>query len=216
MYTVYIISTICWTFLNFVYLYYNANNKKLASNFTSATHATSVVFAYLLGIPGQYLFYASCGYYCFDGILNFYEFIFTKRLQNFLMIFHHFISIYGLSCMEIPELYHHVYYAFFLIEVSNFPIYVIYHLKTIKYSNQCIIILVLLSEILMSFICRMVFGLKHCIHAYTTTHGYGTFIIVLGTTLYSLSGLWLFGMCLQLKAIIFSSNQKRVLDKKIE
>lgn len=221
MYSSYLFAVLCWIILSCIYLYLNTYVIKLTRNCLSATHASIVVLAYLLNIPGHTVFYVSCGYYILDGSMEVGDFITNRRLQNCLMIFHHIISVYGLSYLFVSELYHHIYYAFFLIEVSNFPIYIVYYLKTIRYPNQCVIMLAILLEISMSFSCRMILGLKHLIHMYNTTPGYELFICTLGVLLYSLSALWLLGMCLQLKLMILVAigvkrDDKNTIHKKSE
>ena len=143
------------------YFYYNLNKKnfKLSRMNVSAVHAISVILSYLIGIPGHLLIYWSTTYYIMDTLyegVNLYSPEKNVNLYEFGIILHHIISIFIISYLPQPIIGNYIYQSFFLAEVSNLPMYLVYHLQKIGYTNNYVLKSVIFVEALAYIICRLV------------------------------------------------------------
>lgn len=143
------------------YLYYNINKKnfKLSRMHVSAIHATSVILSYLIGISGHLLMYWSTAYYVIDTIYEFINLYKPEKkinLYEFGIVIHHFISMFILSYIPHPNIGYHVYKSFFLAEVSNLPMYTVYHLQKVGYTNNYILKPTIFIEAMAFIICRLI------------------------------------------------------------
>lgn len=188
----YIITFVFWATST---LHFNKYGFKIARNCTSTIHAAFVLIFFTFGISPMDMLYVTTGYYLFDCIIESIELIKHHRLYNFGMVLHHAVSMYVLSYLQDPTLCEYIYYSFFIIEVSNFPVYLVYYLKSIKYGNEILIRLLILLEITSFTICRIM------IYGTMLLHGIKMGIpfapLLCGALIYIMSVIWLYGMVLQ-------------------
>ena len=136
-----LIPLIGWYFIGDSIYYYNNSDFKIARNLTSAIHAVSVIFFYLIKFNPLYLFYISRGYYIIDSL---YELIQMKknnsiRLYQLGILLHHVLTIIGLNYLTNDLTSHHIYRTYFLAEVSNLPMYLIRYLLHNNNNNKYLI-----------------------------------------------------------------------------
>lgn len=151
----FILGLIIWTYYGTKLYYLTDKNFHITSIINSTTHASIIVLSYLIGIPGTIVYYISITYYILDTcyeiialIPNKYDKPFQFRLYNLGIFIHHIIIIYSIKYIadEITE--KSIFYAFYLAELSNFPLYAVQYLKKTKYQNLIIINLVIIIEII--------------------------------------------------------------------
>ena len=108
---------------------------------------------------------------------------------------HHVISCVILNYLNDEVTAKYLYYSFFLVETSNFPIYLVYHLKSIKYNNETVIKSLIVVEALSFLILRLVLcGLNLY---QTIMSGEVPYPPILGgIAIYFMSVIWLYGMLL--------------------
>ncbi|QKF93579.1 hypothetical protein QKU48_gp0121 [Fadolivirus algeromassiliense] len=170
---------------------------KLVRNYISAIHATSILTLFSLGISGHYVFYLTSMYYLMDGMVELYYSIRNRKLYNLMMVMHHTISIYILAYLQSPVIVDKLYYSFCMVEASNFPIYLVYHLKSKKYNNEFIIRGLILCEMLSFLVFRFAIG------------GYNTYLSLFdkdvpylvmfsSISILIMSSVWFYGMWVQL------------------
>lgn len=127
-------------------------NIKLRRMNVSVVHAVIVILSYLFGIPGYILAFISIGYYVTDTI---YEFIRLKlSIFRLSMIHYHLVTIVGLTYFDETSITNYIYYAFYLAEISNLPLYLAYQLKKMNY-QQKVIDFVIFVEILGYVVLRL-------------------------------------------------------------
>lgn len=188
----YIISFIFWAITT---VYFNKYGFKLARNCTSTLHATFVLIFYTIEIAPIDMLYVTTGYYLFDCIIESIELVKHNRLYNFGMVLHHTVSMYVLSYLQDPTLCEYIYYSFVIIEVSNFPVYLVYYLKSIKYDNELVMRLLILLEITSFAICRIILYGAMLLHGIKIGVSFGP--LLCGILLYIMSVIWIYGMILQ-------------------
>lgn len=104
---------------------------KIAENFTCGTHAIICVvlaFSYLISknnILRNHAIKISTGFFLSDILTN----IFVNKIKkfNFVMIFHHLVSIYIINNTRLNQ--HYLYSLLSFAELSNFPNYITRYLK---------------------------------------------------------------------------------------
>lgn len=200
---------LCGALLSWALLAYYLYNKtddniKVTRNYISTIHATFVLLFFTFSVPAKWLFFVTVGYYTFDGIVDLYYLIKTKRFYNLTIVSHHIISCFILSYLNDEVVAKYLYYSFFLIEISNFPIYIVYHLKSNKYDNETVIKSLIVVEALSFLILRLVL----CgINVYRTIiSGEVPYPPILGgIAIYCMSVIWFYGMILQ----IFKSKKQK-------
>jgi hypothetical protein len=105
----------------------------------SVVHASSVIIAYLIGVPGYILYYWSITYYMMDTLYELVDLVKVNRsiaLYDFGMLVHHVVSMIVLEYLWHHHTQKHMYYAFYLAELSNLPMYLVYHLKNSGFKNK--------------------------------------------------------------------------------
>ena len=207
MYVAYIsiVTLLLWMGLSLI-LYNNTNNIKITRNYISTIHATFVLLFYIFSVPSSCLFYVTLGYYAFDGIIELYYLFKTKRFYNLTLLIHHIVACVVVCYLRDPIVSKYLYYSFFLTEVSNFPIYLVYHLKSKGYNNENVIKMLICIEVLSFFILRLVlcgFNLHEIIVSNDVTY----IPILAGIIIYGMSIIWLYGMILQ---IFKKPNDKKI------
>lgn len=185
----YLILTIIW----FIYYNYINNNNKIKRNMISATHS---VITILLCYFNQYalVYYISTSYFIYDSILQIYNNIMNRA--SILMLFHHVISIYALQYLYDYENHLLLMYCYMILEISNIPMYIMYHLVKTRNRRKYLVNFVLLCEIFSFMILRVVY-LGYVYVNNITRYSYD--IIVIATLLYILTLVWLIGMINQFK-----------------
>lgn len=128
---------------------------KIARNMTSISHATLVVLGYLCGVSGDGMFYISFSYYFVDLVLEIQQFIEHKKLSGFGLILHHVVSCYVLQYLNDDVVMPYLYYSFFVIELSNFPVYLTYHIKISGFIDNTILKYSIYLEIIAFAILRL-------------------------------------------------------------
>lgn len=151
-----------WNWIgNYMYIRIDSKSFKLSRTHVSAIHASSVILAYLLGIPGYILYYWSITYYILDSMYEIVGMIDNNkgiRLFDFGMLLHHFISIAMLKHLCYPGTEKYLYKAFYLAEVSNLPMYMVYHLKVLEYKNKYLTKTLIAIEALGFIVLRLILG----------------------------------------------------------
>lgn len=180
---------ICGISIWFFLLYYinNINKQiKISRNQISAIHAIGVVFAYVFNINSNLLSIWAISYYITDGIL---ELMVTTKLYNLGMLLHHCVTIGVLTFLQNPETSDIIRMAFLLSEVSNLPMYLVYHLKSVRYNNQIIIKFLIILEALFFIVLRMGFGSKLAYDCYFV-HNMPLQICLSSVVILGISFLW--------------------------
>ena len=197
MYT-YLFSVYIW--FGLTYVMYLLSNIKIARNIISSIHATSVIMFYMSGFMPMYLFYITVGYYIADSIIELYLFARTYRLYNLTILIHHIMSClitYKLTDQLDLVGAQYLLEAFAILELSNYPIYLVYHLKIIGYDNDFVIKLLTMGEIISFMILRIYICGGKLFEAYTLKL-FPQFLILISGLIYAMSIFWLYGMCVQL------------------
>jgi len=136
---------------------YDKTNKNfdIATLFNSVTHASIVVLSYLIGIPGTVIYYITISYYIIDTCYELISLIPFKsekplkfRLYNLGILIHHVLIIYSIKYITDELSGKYIFYAFYLAELSNFPMYAVQYLKKTKYQNQIVVNLLVILEII--------------------------------------------------------------------
>lgn len=171
------------------------HNFKIQRNIFSSIHASCVILSYLLGLPGYILYYISMAYYGIDTCL---ELLTMHSIYNIGMTFHHIVSLMALGYLHNPSTYHHIYFPYFITELSNLPLYVVYHLKAVKYNNKYMMNLLLIIEATIYIGLRLVYGLKMgyvmLFINYTPWPLLIAFVLI-----YLMSMMWAKGLCRQIQ-----------------
>lgn len=144
-----------WSGLITILLKYNNNKLKVAKNILSTIHASFIIISYLFNIPGSYVFYITSSYYALDGFFQIYNF---SGLYNFGLIIHHIITVYVLNYLNDPVVSTYLYFPFFLTELSNIPLYIVYHMKATKKDAPILIWIWTFIEALGFFVLRIIIG----------------------------------------------------------
>jgi hypothetical protein len=156
---------ITWVFAGITIYYLTNNNFAIGRNYNSAAHASLVILTYLLSIPGYGLYYVSMTYYIIDTVYELIYLIFLNKktemkLFDCGLLTHHLVVLLSLKYLYDPLTGHYVHYLFYLSELSNIPMYVIYHLRKIKYTNTYVIKSLVLLETLGYAILRLFLASK--------------------------------------------------------
>lgn len=204
-YGTYITTILLWMGLAYFLYDDKSNNIKITRNYISTIHATFVLLFFSFSVPTSCLFYVSTGYYTFDGIMDLYYLIKTRRFYNMTIIVHHIVSCLILCYLRDSVVSKYIYYSFFLTETSNFPIYLVYHLNQKKYDNKFVIKSFIVIEALSFLILRLVLCGRNLYSAYISNE-VPYLPIVCGGIIYVMSIIWLYGMVLQ---IFRKSNKEK-------
>lgn len=162
LYLLYPLLTWLWHYIANCF-YYNVNNHNfnLSRIHVSAVHAVVVVISYLLNVPGYVLCYLSVSYFIMDTIyelLSIWAFKSKFRLFDFGILLHHFTSIAVLRYLNYPITAPYMLKAIYLSEVSNLPMYLVYHLRTSGYTNKYLIKPLIVIEAMGYIGLRLVLG----------------------------------------------------------
>jgi len=146
-------STVTWYFL------YRFSPTDVTRNFLSAVHATAVVTSYLIRPNVEYLYYTSMGYYIADCMHELIG-IFgpqntTLALSQFGIVLHHIIMLFGLGTLFDPANIQYFYRAYYLAEISNYPLYIRFHLRNINYTNPVVVTTVVFFQALAYIVLRL-------------------------------------------------------------
>lgn len=136
--------------------YYKKYNFKITTNLNSFFHAINVIFLYLIGINPIIVHYWSCAYYLLDLIMTLKEFKITIYDSGILL--HHFVTLYTLNYLCYLETYQYMFNGFFISELSNIPMYIVYHLKSTDYQNTIIINCIIIIETMGFIGLRLLYG----------------------------------------------------------
>lgn len=145
------------------YYYYNIYNKnfKLSRMSVSATHAVTVILSYVIGIPGNILMHVSISYYLIDTVyelMNSLEQNKKIKIYDLGIVLHHVVSIVALTYFTYLKTEYYLYKAFYLAEISNLPMYLVYHLQKINYANNYVLKPLIAVEALGFIILRLIMG----------------------------------------------------------
>ncbi len=147
-------------------------NSKLLRNFFNACHALYVVISYITGFPSDKVFYGSMLYFICDTLYEIWGLYLRKfnvKIYEFGMITHHCVSMLSmLLLLQKGPIADMVYYFYYILELSNLPMYIVYHLKQIKYTNEVIINTLLISEVLWYIYYRLYLGVSKCYEYFET------------------------------------------------
>jgi hypothetical protein len=140
---------------------------KIIRNWISTCHALTVIIFYNIGIPSSLLFYISMSYFILDSI---YELSQLKGFKLFElgMLVHHAIAISSLFMLKESSPHTSmVYFFYYILELSNIPMYLVYHLKQVKYTSK---LLVLFETFVYIYLRLYVCGTE-IYHYFCTTEG---------------------------------------------
>jgi hypothetical protein len=176
---------------------------KVSRNKVSTVHASGVVAAYFLSIDPTYIIYWSTSYYVIDTLfeLGTRSYDFKKKLLKivleYAMVFHHLVSIGVVQNLTDPHVGDIIFAGLYLAEISNFPMYVVYHLKAIKSERHTLIKCLIVLEIVFNVYFRLYTGSFFFYRL--ATSGYMTMFMLFATiSMYLLSIFWTVGLCQQL------------------
>jgi hypothetical protein len=193
-----ILSLYVWHSLANVLNYFN-NNFKLSRMNISAVHALTVIFFYLFDRSVYILYYISLAYYIMDTKYELTNIMYSKKksLYDFGIIIHHLLSMSIISYLLIPSVNIYVFYAYFLSEISNLPMYLAYHLIHINYPNKTLIRWITITEAFSFGFFRLCLG---GYKAYQVWYMPDTpmFIIVSSVILLLISLIWTIKLSVQL------------------
>lgn len=188
----YIISFFAWIICERIVLKY-CNNFKICKNILATLNAINIIICYLLNVNKMYIIYISISYYFYD-IVDLLKNMRKIHIQGFLL--HHILTILYISYIISPygEI---IFNGLFLFELSNLPIYLVYHNKLNKYNNY--MKLLLTYEIISYFILRIICG------GYLIFQNIFTLNLIIPTScgilIYIISIMWLYKMIIQLKKL---------------
>lgn len=175
---------------------------KLIRNLCNACHAICVVIAYITSLPSNQLFYGSIMYFMCD---TYYEILcmrkrqFNVKIYELGMIIHHLVSMLSMLYLLNPgPTADMVYYFYYILEFSNIPMYLVYHLKQIKYSNKSLLKMLLVGETFWYIYFRLYLGGSR-IYEYLCNDGESLIIKCYMITLWVLSVIWSIKLSVQLK-----------------
>lgn len=197
MFIAYLATFISWLAFTFIAIVRTEFNIKVARNIISFIHATSVILFFTFGVPANCLFYMTCGYYIMDGLVELVYLVKDKKLTNLPMIVHHIVSCFALSYLRDPVVAKYLYYSFFLMELSNYPIYLVYHLKSNGYDNENVIKGLISVEALGFTVLRLWFGGKILYNA-TMSNEVPYITLLASAIIYVMSIFWVYGMIQQI------------------
>lgn len=206
MFIAYLATFISWLAFTFIAIIRTDFNIKVARNIISSLHATSVILFFTFGVPANCLFYMTCGYYTMDGLVELLYLVKDKKLTNLPMVVHHIISCFALSYLRDPVVAKYLYLSFFLMELSNYPIYLVYHLKSKGYDNQKVIKGLIGVEALGFIVLRLWLGGQILYNA-TMSNEVPYITLIASAMIYLMSIFWVYGMILQV--IKTPQKQKR-------
>jgi len=151
----FILGLLIWAYYSTKLYYLTDKNFHITSLINSVTHASLIVFSYLIGLPGIVVYYISITYYILDTCYELIDLIpykpdkpFQFRLYNLGIFIHHIIIIYSIKYIAHEVTEKQIYYAFYLAELSNFPLYAVQYCKKTKYQNHIVINLLVILEII--------------------------------------------------------------------
>ena len=139
---------------------------KIHNNIISATHSILSVISMSI-----YLYSQSINWLYISSVLSFsyfiwdtYYIIIQRSSDNYPYILHHVIALVMIQDQLLNYNRNFIIFLFCIAEFSNFPIYVIYHLKKIGYTHN-MVYLQLCQLIWFGFFRIIVFGcyIKDCI-----------------------------------------------------
>ncbi len=190
---IYTLAMVMWSTL--LYFINKKNNfLKVSRNMISATHAIGVTVFYILQVPAEYVIYWSTTYYLFD---SFFELLAVRKFSDLFMIFHHIISIGVVQHLDTSPCGIFVHYCFVITEFSNFPLYIVYHLKTIKSERKYLIKLLTFLELVFFVVLRLIVGLIN-LYLLATSEFVTVFLMSAGILVYIMSAVWTRGVYKQL------------------
>lgn len=144
----------------FAILYYFVNkyitqNDKVTRNIVSAFHAILVINTYIENKSfTDHVAKMSITYYLFDGLQIVVNYI-KHKVIDYTYIIHHTLTI--LLFVNVDELVEpYLYKGFVAAEVSNIPLYIVYHLLITKHEDKYLIRSAMELEIVTYFICRII------------------------------------------------------------
>ena len=182
--------------LNLLYIICNYN-RKIARNLVSATHAILVILCYTLNVTAKNMFYVSYGYYLMDLCIELHYLLFhnNKITSSLALIIHHIISCYILCYLNGNYVPKYLYYSFFIIELSNIPIYIVYHLRRIKYNNKTILKCLLYLEAVSFIFFRLILcGINiHNSYKYIPND-----VLISALSIYLISIIWTYALFVQI------------------
>lgn len=154
-----------WLYYGYRMYYIADKNYDIANIFNSTTHAIIVVGCYIFGIAGSTLYYISITYYLVDTLYEFINLVPQNKnkpikigLYNMGILIHHLIIIISINYLYYEETNKRMYYAFYLAELSNFPMYVVKYLKKVGYQNTIIVHAIIIIEIIGYIYLRLYLG----------------------------------------------------------
>jgi hypothetical protein len=167
----------------------NDEDYKIGLNIVSATHA--YISVPILGltlyniISNQWIIYWSAVFY-FNDIGNLL--VNKWNIVNFGYLIHHIIAIYSFYSLYINILRYNILIVLFLGELSNFPLYIVYHLKK-RRPNSLSYKIWLYIEIVHYSLIR-VFGLGYYLYKLIIRYDYDSIIIICSYIMYSMGFYW--------------------------
>jgi hypothetical protein len=141
-------------------------NFKVSRTYVSVIHAMTVILSYLLGIPGYILLHLSITYYIVDTMYELMNLLVPEKenrkikIYDLGMLLHHVISMITLTYFVDQKVEYYVFRAFYLAEISNLPMYVVYQLKANGYKNNYVLKTIIAIEALAYIVLRLVIGGK--------------------------------------------------------
>lgn len=136
-------------------LFIKTDNQKISNNALSALHAIGVSVLYPITRSSEILCKWSIPYFLLDSAL---VLKYSKKIDRIGLTIHHLIAIYILfNSINTDQKYRKLLlFLYFIVELSNIPMYSIIHLLNIKYSNEKVMEIILLVQIFVTILARLI------------------------------------------------------------
>ena len=155
MISYFIIGSLLWALTTFLIYIKNKREFKITRNLVSTTHACGVIISSYLNLDNHYLYYWSVCYYITDAM---YEIYTIRKIYNLGMLLHHIVTIGVLNYLLNPITMSYMRTAFLLSEISNLPMYLVYHLKSNKFEQNIMLRLLIFVEAMGFLFLRLFWG----------------------------------------------------------
>lgn len=178
-------STCFWYFL------YRLSPNNITRNYLSAVHATFIVTSYLFVSNIEYLYYPSIGYYIADCLHEINGIYHSNNIEltQIGIVIHHIIMLLGLGTLFDPANAQYFYKAYWLAEISNYPLYIRSHLRNKKILNTFVTIIVIFFQVLLFIVLRLwLCGI--IMYDMYNNNAMNMPLYIMSSTLYIMSAIW--------------------------
>lgn len=196
-----LVSSLWWWCVNYL-ISRKSSESKVTRNLVSSVHAVAVISTFLANYFGRittteslnFLYVSSMGYYLSDTLNEAKELCKGFRLYQLGMMAHHIITISALGYLFDPVASNYLYMSFFLAEVSNLPLYLMYHYHK-RLTNHHIVFAIVFTEFLGYLVLRMIICLIIIVDSFCVDTSYA--FRAMAVSMYLISGIWAYKLFCQ-------------------